>query len=192
MEKLKLKLEHVQPYLEHRVKVQYEGIINGAELKEYCKRFNDGVDESIYDSKYISKDFNPPKAIKGLKIGYIKSVGYYKNHEVYNIGTKYYGLKSFYSWNPDFKLLLRPLSDLIKPIEVNGKTFILAQVIWSVDVKEEEEFDLYGTIPDYWKNCMKLDFKNHFPYRDMKLLFKYHFDIFGLIDKKLAIDINTI
>lgn len=30
------------------------------------------------------------------------------------------------------------------------------------------------------------------PYGVMQLLFKYHFDVFGLIDKKLAIDINTL
>jgi hypothetical protein len=91
-----------------------------------------------------------------------------------------------------FELILRPKTDLVKEIEINGKKFVPALVLWSVSIEEEEDFEIYGKIPDYWKNNLNLEFENDLIYREMKYLFKWHFDVFGLIEKGLAIDINTL
>jgi hypothetical protein len=70
--------------------------------------------------------------------------------------------------------ILRPLSDLIKEIE--------------------EDFNVYSLLSLRSKN----DYSNGNPlilkwsYTDIETLFKYHFDIYGLIEAGLAIDINTL
>lgn len=82
-----------------------------------------------------------------------------------------------------FKPILRPLSDLIKEIEHNGWSFTFSEVylgnskIAKIIGVERSTFD---------------NFLNDIDYSSIQLLFKYHFDVFGLIDKGLAIDINTI
>jgi len=91
-----------------------------------------------------------------------------------------------------FELILRPKTDLVKEIEINGKKFVPALVLWSVSIEEEEDFEIYGKIPDFWKNNLNLEFENDLSYREMKYLFKWHFDVFGLIEKGLAININTL
>jgi hypothetical protein len=91
-----------------------------------------------------------------------------------------------------FELILRPKTDLVKKIEINGKKFVPALVLWSVSIEEEEYFEVYGKIPDFWKNNLNLEFENDLSYREMKYLFKWNFDVFGLIEKGLAIDINTL
>lgn len=101
----------------------------------------------------------------------------------------------------EIKPILRPLSDLTREIEHNGvKLFVMSTIesetdnckfikaILSNDGKWismvfDADYDAdYGinTNPEYmhWK-CVKR-------------LFEYHFDVFGLIDKGLAIDINTL
>jgi len=91
-----------------------------------------------------------------------------------------------------FELILRPKTDLVKEIEINGKKFVPAFVLWPVSIEEEEYFEVYGKIPDFWKNNLNLEFENDLSYREMKYLFKWHFDVFGLIEKGLAININTL
>lgn len=89
-----------------------------------------------------------------------------------------------------YKLLLHPLSMLTKPIEHNGEKFVPLMVLFSCSVKEEEEFDIYGTIPEYWKIIMKTDIANDLEYRFMKRLFEWHFNVFNL-PKHLWIDKNS-
>ena len=90
------------------------------------------------------------------------------------------------------KPLFRPLSDLTKEIEHNGKRFIPMEVMFGWDIKEEEAFDIYGTLPDAWKAFLAVDLSKAWDYRVMILLFEWHFDVFGLIDKGLAININDL
>ena len=74
--------------------------------------------------------------------------------------------------------ILRPLSDLNKEIEINGKKFI---PIHSHDFK-------FGLL-------VRSDAKSlsqEESYRDFNKLIEWHFDVFGLIEDDLAIDINTI
>lgn len=85
------------------------------------------------------------------------------------------------------KPILRPLSDLTKEIEHNGERFVPAH-----------EWDL---IPFHghsgWANDLTVDgdttsweITGIINYSEQ--FFKYHFDVFGLIDNGLAVDMNSI
>lgn len=91
--------------------------------------------------------------------------------------------------------ILRPLSDLTKEISDNkGRKFIPAKLLWSVSENDEDNFDTYGSLPSYWTvniRMLKSDYRN-IDYGDIEKLLEWHFDIFGLIDSGLAIDINTL
>jgi hypothetical protein len=71
------------------------------------------------------------------------------------------------------KPILRPLSDLTKEIEVNEKKFIPI---------EELDMDIPFTS----------DLLFLVTYGDVQKLLEWHFDVFELIQKGLAVDINTI
>lgn len=68
--------------------------------------------------------------------------------------------------------ILRPISDIEKEIEVNGKKIV--------------PLDYFSGFFDFEYGIESIDYK-----RAQKLL-EWHFDIFGLIEKGLAIDINTL
>jgi len=76
------------------------------------------------------------------------------------------------------KPIFRPLSDLTKEIEHNGVKFIPAQKLG------ESGF----VFPGHTWVHMVLEL----PYWVIEKLIEWHFDVFGLIEKGLAIDINTI
>ena len=82
------------------------------------------------------------------------------------------------------KLALRPLSDLTKDIEVNGERFVPINELkhyygfdymWSFSTKPQGEFCVYAV-----------------EFACVNKLFEWNFDVFGLIEKGLAIDINTL
>ena len=80
----------------------------------------------------------------------------------------------------DFKPILRPLSDLTKEIEVNGDKFI-------------PHIKLGGrpNLKDYDIEYLSKNIDN-MSYGLVSKLIEWHFDVFGLIEKGLAIDINTL
>lgn len=84
-------------------------------------------------------------------------------------------------WNDldvsEFKPILRPLSDLTKEIEHNGEKFVPC---------EQFKYDMECMLKecDVDLDCMS--------YNVINSLIEWHFDIFGLIDKNLAVDINTL
>lgn len=90
-----------------------------------------------------------------------------------------YGEKKFV-----VKPLLRPLSDLYKEINNNGKTFIPAD--------ELSCYKMYGRF-HHGKEVVKQMLKeNIIGYGDIQKLLALHFDVFGLIKRGLAKDINSI
>lgn len=110
--------------------------------------------------------------------------------------------KSFGHENLDnLKPLLRPLSDLTKEIDMNGERFVpmnrLTEIFGGRDIKfdgkcfyvtrETASFEEHKTVN-------KQDvIPTHFSQYDaFQKLFEWHFDVFGLIENGLAIDINTI
>lgn len=80
-----------------------------------------------------------------------------------------------------FKPILRPLSDLTKEIEVNGEKFVPIDKI-----NEYDETAMSYSLSFYIDCTLRL------PYYVIKYLFEWHFDVFGLIEKELAIDFNTL
>jgi len=93
-----------------------------------------------------------------------------------------------------YKPILHPLSDLIKLITINGITFVPDTWIYYNIKKDVEIYQfLNGEISldiiteNYSQTINLID-----GYLIMQKLLEWHFDIYGLIDKGLAIDINTL
>lgn len=88
----------------------------------------------------------------------------------------------------DIKPILRPLSDLTKEIEIDGEKFVPYEKCKSV-VNESQWIKICNTIDinggEYSNIC-------DMPYWWVNKLFEWHFDVFGLIEKGLAVDINTL
>lgn len=75
---MKLELNHLAPYLPYRVKCQYEGIVNGNELRAQEKAYS--IDKEPFDWSV--------QPIKGLKIGSLKSIYFNANCWRCYIGIK--------------------------------------------------------------------------------------------------------
>lgn len=82
------------------------------------------------------------------------------------------------------KPILRPIADLTKTIVVNGETFVPINklkglfgwdYLWEDFHKDKQPFNIYAL-----------------KYASVVKLFEWHLDVFGLIEKGLAIDINTL
>jgi len=132
--------------------------------------------------------------------------------------SKHYYLTDIEDNECEIKPILRPLSDLTKEIEHNGEKFVPILVLASfLGLKNLGRYDTDGVIEygyeqkfhddsqryvvDYFKDGQLgiwYDTKDGLPidtYSSLSVinkLLEWHFDIFGLIDKALAIDINTI
>ena len=85
-------------------------------------------------------------------------------------------------WNEKYpiKPILHPLSDLTKEIVHNGEPFIPIE-----EVQMHHDFSILKT-DKLEKHPLR------YPYTVIQKLFEWHFDIFGLIENNLAIDINTL
>ena len=105
----------------------------------------------------------------------------------------------------EVKLILRPLSDLTKEIEHNGEKFVpiieLFKIEWPNHAKAyfwDWDFEIVqnwvkvsntGTAKSTTVNLQQIS-KNEF-WLIQKLL-SWHFDVFGLIDKGLAVSIHDV
>jgi len=77
------------------------------------------------------------------------------------------------------KPILRPLSNLTKEIELNGEKFLPY-------VKSNYTLNCFNQMQ---RNGFE---KNIWSYELTQILLEWHFDIYGLIESGLAIDINTL
>lgn len=101
----------------------------------------------------------------------------------------------------DCKPVLRPLSDLTKEIEVNGEEFVpIRHIFYDYRKGLELCFNFRnGVLCEFW-----LDYKgephgnktyiqeSNVTFIEWQKLLEWHFDIYGLIEKGLAIDINKL
>ena len=78
----------------------------------------------------------------------------------------------------NFKLEIRSLSDLTKEIDKDEDVTFLDWIESEYETSVLAFIDVYGI--------------EKLPYEVMEYLFEWHFDVFGLIENNLAIDINTI
>jgi hypothetical protein len=86
-----------------------------------------------------------------------------------------------------YKPVLRPLSDLLKPEYIN--------IFWQKDSFADEitESDNQLYHAENFVSRFKITDNDYcYPYDFFSNLFKYHFDVFGLIEKGFAIDITTL
>lgn len=104
--------------------------------------------------------------------------------------------------------ILRSLSDLTKEIEVNGEIFLPIMRLYGGNNYKEYNYKIevvdrpilgkviYISVEGLDNPCISFSLKNilnnQLDYDNWSLLFKWHFDVFGLIEKGLAIDINTL
>lgn len=100
------------------------------------------------------------------------------------------------------KPILRPLSDLTKEIEHNGRSFVPMDTVGHIPNNfckcdfVTDWCDKGGDFNEYVKEFVNGVFGNHhldyLPFGFVQKLIEWHFDVFGLLDKNLAIDINSI
>ena len=102
--------------------------------------------------------------------------------DIWKANVEDFGITAWYPLG-DVKPILRPLSDLTKEIEHNGERFVPIQRLGYDKVTPSPITRLLDDL----KNRPKL-----LPYWLFEKLFEWHFDVFGLIEAGLAIDINTI
>jgi hypothetical protein len=123
----------------------------------------------------------------GLKIKVIDT-NFYK-YDVMTLcdksGLSNIGLSDLLDEPQDFKPILRPLSDLTKEIEVNGEKFVPRKEFEMMYLGNTIEYQLFFSNFDK-KYITSLNFNC------VQKILSWHFDIFGLIDAELAIDINTL
>ena len=83
------------------------------------------------------------------------------------------------------KPILRNLSDLTKEIEVNGEKFV------PIDFIEEKYYTQKWV--EQLNSCIQDSrWINHCEYALIQFLYQWHFDIHNLIERGLAVDINTL
>lgn len=126
--------------------------------------------------------FNDSKGI--WDIGFGEDIKWDDN--IYPLSTLIYCVET-QNINPiSFKLLLRPLSSLTKPITHNGETFVPIDIF----------LQLYGGgLPESAKHNWKQEFADNILYSPIEAisfgivqkLLEWHFDIFGLHEKGLCV-----
>lgn len=132
----------------------------------------------------------------GLK--FAKGENKYMEFQMYMANDNYIFSTNDYRYLYDeVKPILHPLSDLTKEIEHNGRRVILTREInkrlYEID-KQDFGFRYLGLIKHthaFEFDGAKMGIKA-LPYWVVNELISHHFDIYGLIDNGLAIDINTI
>jgi hypothetical protein len=87
--------------------------------------------------------------------------------------------------------ILRPLTDLTKQQKIDGKIFVPAEYLWGWDCDEEKEFTLNGIIPSMWEHALLMG-TSCWDFGWITKCVKMNFDVFGLIEIELAIDINKL
>ena len=96
----------------------------------------------------------------------------------------------------DIKLILRPLSELTKEVGKEHLFELLRMQYMNIkDInkcKVENDGIYYGDVRLSYLNYEQPEGIQQLRYPAIQYLFKYHFDVFGLIEKGLAIDKNTI
>lgn len=196
----KLELNHIAPYLPYKISVKYFGIINGKELGKWDK------ENKSFDFFFGETEKPKPDEILDWKLGFIKKTETYLYYWKLRVGN---GYKNIY--DEDFGktafLVLRHLSDLTKEIEHNGEKFVpilrlaelnLRQFNWKMIFDSKRAFsdklyvEFYFNGKDFRCVNQQYDAVAQNQFILFQKLFEWHFDVFGLIEKGLAVDINTL
>jgi hypothetical protein len=120
----------------------------------------------------------------GLRVKYKEGV-HYGICEISGLdllGAKILGIDIWVLFK-NLKPILRPFSDLINEIELNGKKFVPKDILDETHISNWT----YGNIK-YVNSEMLKDA----PFWFVEKLIEWQFDVFGLIDKGLAISIHDV
>ena len=120
----------------------------------------------------------------------IKRKGY-EDKNLFLLGIEYYDIVHQLGKTPIIfiKPVLRPLSQLTQEIEHNGEKFVPIDKIKSMWGYETFEYQGYINYAHYFKLEDNKPAILHLPYCFIELFLEWHFDIFGLIEKNLAIEL---
>ena len=98
------------------------------------------------------------------------------------------------------KPILRPLSDLVKEITVNGETFMPVEKLFELNHPAHKSEKYYYTVVPNWIECSHFSTAVQFRfylndyfgnnYTTVCKLIEWHFDVFGLIEKGLAVSLT--
>jgi len=159
--KMKLELKHLAPYLPYGLKLQ------GTENKIF------GIKDAQYELFKLSKGLNGNAIMSGRvrsKLGGTFSVVDFEIRKDADLLLK---------------PILRPLSDIKKPILINDEVVVFYS---RHDLRIDE-----GCFCDVYDAYYGESPKAFVPITEINWwMFEYHFDVFGLITAGLAIDINTL
>jgi hypothetical protein len=166
---MELTIKHLAPYLPYRLELKYNDALSGKR-----KALLSGITIREIETTYKRK-------IKGCSGDLISWNG--------NNNVKYLKVKP----------ILRPLSMLDKEIEVNGEKFIPIYKFWQLAGYELGRGQYIESYPNYIKTShlgIAIEFKINISdilssnYNVVEKLCEWHFDIFGLIDAGLAIEME--
>lgn len=160
----KLKLEHLVAYLPYGLRIAYLDIQFKSGYEAYVLR---GLSENY---RYKKDDLDADDNLDLLKATEITF-----SFDSYRLNSIAHNLKP----------ILRPLSDLDEEIDFDG-LFVPSKWILKSAFNEgryyEEDIESMKTSFDV----------NYTPYWLLRYLLEWHFDVFNLIEKGLAIDINAL
>ena len=162
----KLELKHLAPYLPYKVKILvYDAYVDS------------------YDTSYTNI-----KGIKEIELNsrWLSVLEYERNckTEVKNFPFRIKNKE--YQSNKLIKPILRPLSDLKKEIIINNKKVV---PFYDILRRCDDQISCHKLRTSYLTGeCDAKEFNVYM----FNMLLSYHFDVFGLIEKELAIDINTL
>lgn len=98
--------------------------------------------------------------------------------DIINVGTLL-KVNSHFSLKGPYLPILRPLSDITKPIIHKGETFVPIEYFLGED-------------PDIILNAVQINDLSWIPYNLVQKLLEWHIDIGDLIGKGLAIDVSSL
>jgi len=124
----------------------------------------------------------------GLKVkiwGKIKTMTIFSSFDENEIGISSVIVDSM-------KPILHPLSDLTKEIEHNREKFVPIEIINRINSRWSINAGIFNERVSKNLNIIHTEPIGSLPYWICQKLFEWHFDVGGLIEKGLAIDMNTL
>lgn len=108
-----------------------------------------------------------------------------------HLELSFYGIKNSFKIKP----ILHPLSDLTKVIEVNGEKFVPLELLNNMLFTKHSKLEYFDS--EFCKGAILFStnisgFNILSMGEKIQKLYEWHFDIHGLIEKELAVDINTL
>ena len=134
------------------------------------------VQTDVSSSVLSLENISPYLPYKALIYDSINNIKNYDNCYEFKISNTHRVLNTMKSTE---KIVLRPISDLDKEINHKGEILILLECLF-LPCGERE-------ILNQWCKENKCWLGQQVSYLIYKQLFKYHFDVFGLIEKGLAV-----